>query len=226
MVLCASPDSRDLHKTINTLEYGAKAKCIVRLPISPMKGQAMPEIKKLEMLEARICHKDAYIDRLRRENESKMKENESKIRELEIELDAMKEKFMQQRHRMPLQIDLEVDDSRRIVHNDVELDARLSGGSKKKNIEDLEALVIQQQRELDMALIRAEKAEAELLHLQRSYSSGSKSYILGTQVASGAEDKAISQAEFTAGFRADLSLAAPDNMIKQNHKSKSQLLSN
>ncbi|CAK9208653.1 unnamed protein product [Sphagnum troendelagicum] len=220
MVLCASPDSRDLHKTINTLEYGAKAKCIVRLPNSPMKGQAMPEIKKLEMLEARICHKDAYIDRLRRENESKMKENESKIRELEIELDAMKEKFMQQRHGMPLKIDLEVDDSRRIVHNDVELDARLNGGSRKKNIEDLEALVIQQQRELDMALIRAEKAEAELLHLQRSYSSGSKSYILGTQVASGAGDKAILQAESTAGFRADLSLAAPDNLIKQNHKTQ------
>ncbi|CAK9264724.1 unnamed protein product [Sphagnum jensenii] len=225
MVLCASPDSRDLHKTINTLEYGAKAKCIVRLPNSPMKGQAMPEIKKLEMLEARICHKDAYIDRLRRENESKMKENESKIRELEIELDAMKEKFMQQRHGMPLQIDLGVDESRRIVHNDVELDARLSGGSRKKNIEDLEALVIQQQRELDMALIRAEKAEAELLHLQRSYSSGSKSYILGTQVASGAEDKAILQAESTAGFRADLSLAPPDNMIKQNHKTNQGTLS-
>ncbi|EFJ09660.1 hypothetical protein SELMODRAFT_129437, partial [Selaginella moellendorffii] len=28
MVLCASPDPRDVYKTICTLEYGAKAKCI------------------------------------------------------------------------------------------------------------------------------------------------------------------------------------------------------
>jgi kinesin family member 11 len=30
MILCASPDPKELHKTISTLEYGAKAKCIVR----------------------------------------------------------------------------------------------------------------------------------------------------------------------------------------------------
>lgn len=29
MVLCASPDPEEIHKTISTLEYGAKAKCIV-----------------------------------------------------------------------------------------------------------------------------------------------------------------------------------------------------
>ncbi|CAL8165958.1 unnamed protein product [Prunus armeniaca] len=28
MVLCASPDPEEIHKTISTLEYGAKAKCI------------------------------------------------------------------------------------------------------------------------------------------------------------------------------------------------------
>ncbi|CAB4284817.1 unnamed protein product [Prunus armeniaca] len=30
MVLCASPDPEEIHKTISTLEYGAKAKCIDR----------------------------------------------------------------------------------------------------------------------------------------------------------------------------------------------------
>lgn len=30
MILCASPDPKELHKTVSTLEYGAKAKCIVR----------------------------------------------------------------------------------------------------------------------------------------------------------------------------------------------------
>ncbi|MCO5606261.1 hypothetical protein L7F22_060448 [Adiantum nelumboides] len=35
MVLCASTDPRDMHKTLGTLEYGSKAKCIVRLPTSP-----------------------------------------------------------------------------------------------------------------------------------------------------------------------------------------------
>jgi hypothetical protein len=31
MILCASPDAKELHKTVSTLEYGAKAKCIVRV---------------------------------------------------------------------------------------------------------------------------------------------------------------------------------------------------
>nr|XP_040247421.1 kinesin-like protein KIN-10A [Aegilops tauschii subsp. strangulata] len=30
MILCASPDPKELHKTISTLEYGARAKCITR----------------------------------------------------------------------------------------------------------------------------------------------------------------------------------------------------
>ncbi|RVW26571.1 Kinesin-like protein KIN-10A [Vitis vinifera] len=33
MILCASPDPKEIHKTISTLEYGAKAKCIVRVLI-------------------------------------------------------------------------------------------------------------------------------------------------------------------------------------------------
>ncbi|KAJ0447680.1 putative kinesin-like protein [Helianthus annuus] len=38
MILCASPDPKEMHKTISTLEYGAKAKCIVRGPHTPIKG--------------------------------------------------------------------------------------------------------------------------------------------------------------------------------------------
>ncbi|KAJ0680736.1 putative protein S-acyltransferase [Helianthus annuus] len=38
MILCASPDPKEMHKTISTLEYGAKAKCVVRGPHTPIKG--------------------------------------------------------------------------------------------------------------------------------------------------------------------------------------------
>ncbi|KAF5946048.1 hypothetical protein HYC85_016276 [Camellia sinensis] len=39
MILCASPDPKEMHKTISTLEYGAKAKCIVRGPHTPLKDK-------------------------------------------------------------------------------------------------------------------------------------------------------------------------------------------
>ncbi|GAB2256860.1 hypothetical protein Droror1_Dr00022919 [Drosera rotundifolia] len=35
MILCASPDPKEMHKTISTLEYGAKAKGIIRGPPTP-----------------------------------------------------------------------------------------------------------------------------------------------------------------------------------------------
>ncbi|CAA6662503.1 unnamed protein product [Spirodela intermedia] len=42
MILCASPDPTEIHKTISTLEYGAKAKCIVRAAHLPTPANTAP----------------------------------------------------------------------------------------------------------------------------------------------------------------------------------------
>ncbi|PHT29088.1 hypothetical protein CQW23_31313 [Capsicum baccatum] len=42
MILCASPDPKKLHKTISTLEYGRKSKCIVHGPHTPLKEKDLP----------------------------------------------------------------------------------------------------------------------------------------------------------------------------------------
>lgn len=166
MILCASPDPRDLHKTICTLEYGAKAKCIVRLPNSPSKEQvSTARAEQLQILEARLTKKDMYIEKLRKENELKQRQNEERERELERmdrELAELREK---DRRRVP---EKEMPKKRKGLHDGDDEDFNLSP-TRRRKIEELTALVAQQQREIDLMRIRAEKAEAELLHLQRSY---------------------------------------------------------
>jgi len=166
MILCASPDLRDLHKTICTLEYGAKAKCIVRLPNSPSKEQvSSARAEQLQILEARLTKKDVYIEKLRKENEAKQRQNEERERELERKERELSELREKERRRVP---EKEVQKKRKGLHDGDDEDFNLSP-TRRRKIEELTALVAQQQREIDLMRIRAEKAEAELLHLQRSY---------------------------------------------------------
>lgn len=56
MILCANSDPKDIYKTISTLEYGSKAKCIVRGP---------PEIEdRSVVLDSRFVEMDQFIYRL------------------------------------------------------------------------------------------------------------------------------------------------------------------
>ena len=82
MVLCASPDPRDIYKIIGTLEYGAKAKCIVRCSNSPSKEKLNPQDIASTLLGARIAVMDEYILKLQLENQLKDKEKEATQREL------------------------------------------------------------------------------------------------------------------------------------------------
>lgn len=166
MILCASPDVRDLHKTICTLEYGAKAKCIVRLPSSPSKEQvSTARAEQVQILEARLTKKEVYIEKLRKENEQKQRQNEERERELERKERELAELREKERRRDP---EKEVQRKRKGLHDGDDEDFNLSP-TRRRKIEELTALVAQQQREIDLMRIRAEKAEAELLHLQRSY---------------------------------------------------------
>ncbi|KAH9300371.1 hypothetical protein KI387_011954 [Taxus chinensis] len=84
MVLCASPDPRDIHKTVGTLEYGAKAKCIVRLPSSPpLKVKTKSMGLESVMLRTRILAMDEYILKLQAENKLKEQERQTMQRKLQ-----------------------------------------------------------------------------------------------------------------------------------------------
>lgn len=172
MILCASPDIRDLHKTICTLEYGAKAKCIVRLSNSPSKSRiSAAGVEQVQILEARLTKKDAYIENLRKQKEEREKELESKDKELaELREEAKRWNSEKEPQR-----------KRKGLH-DGDTEDLNSSPTRKQKIEELTALVLQQQREIDLMRIRAEKAEAELLHIQRSYNLNSNARVGHTRV--------------------------------------------
>jgi kinesin family protein 3/17/kinesin family protein 11 len=76
MILCASPDPKELHKTVSTLEYGAKAKCIIR----PHPAHASTPRDKMNseesssMLNSRIVAMNQFIYKLQKENKQREKE--------------------------------------------------------------------------------------------------------------------------------------------------------
>ncbi|CAL8161109.1 unnamed protein product [Prunus armeniaca] len=58
MVLCASPDPEEIHKTISTLEYGAKAKCTVRGPHTLIKDKIGTEDSSALKEKERKAHRE------------------------------------------------------------------------------------------------------------------------------------------------------------------------
>lgn len=81
MVLCACPDPEEIHKTISTLEYGAKAKCIIRGPHMIIKDKIGTEDSSAAILGSRIAAMDDFILKLQRENMLKEKERNEARRE-------------------------------------------------------------------------------------------------------------------------------------------------
>ncbi|KAF5821362.1 putative protein S-acyltransferase [Helianthus annuus] len=81
MILCASPDPKEMHKTISTLEYGAKAKCIVRGPHTPIKGDDSSSSDV--MLGSRIAAMDQFISKLQMENKIREKEKNEAHKQLQ-----------------------------------------------------------------------------------------------------------------------------------------------
>lgn len=96
MILCASPDPKELHKTISTLEYGAKAKCIVRGPHTPLKEKGAEDSSSAVILGSRIAAMDQFIHKLQMENKLKEREcNEAKrkLMKKEEEIAALRSKL-------------------------------------------------------------------------------------------------------------------------------------
>ncbi|KAL2553603.1 P-loop containing nucleoside triphosphate hydrolase superfamily protein [Forsythia ovata] len=82
MILCVGPGLKELHKTIDTLEYGAKAKCIVRVPHTPIKEKGAEDSSSIVILGSRIEAMDQLIYTI--QMGSKVKEKELRKKEEEI----------------------------------------------------------------------------------------------------------------------------------------------
>ncbi|OQU85924.1 hypothetical protein SORBI_3004G339500 [Sorghum bicolor] len=89
MILCASPDPKELHKTVSTLEYGAKAKCIIRAAHAATPRDKMSSEESSAMLNSRIVAMNQFIHKLQKENKLREKErneaqNVLKLKEEEL----------------------------------------------------------------------------------------------------------------------------------------------
>ena len=97
MILCASPDPKEMHKTISTLEYGAKAKCIVRGPHTPLKDKnGNEDSSSAVILGSRIAAMDQFIFKLQKENKQREKERNEAHKQLtkkEEEISALRAKL-------------------------------------------------------------------------------------------------------------------------------------
>ncbi|OWM70496.1 kinesin-like protein KIN-10A [Punica granatum] len=172
MILCASPDPKEIHKTISTLEYGAKAKCIVRGPHTPVKDKFGGEDSSsaAEMLGSRIAIMDQFIHKLKMEN--KQREKESK--EAKMELTKKEQEVAALRAKLQLvegktseeEINMKVNE--RMLSLRVELERKLEECQRMANefVESerrrMEEKIFQQQQEVEMLRRRLQEVESQL----------------------------------------------------------------
>lgn len=172
MILCASPDPKEIHKTISTLEYGAKAKCIVRGPHTPDKGKfgGDESSSAAEMLGVRIAAMDQFIHKLQMENKQREKErNEAKmelmkkeheVASLRAKLDLVEGKVSEE------EIDMKVHERTKSMR--AELERKLEECQRMANefVESerrrMEEKILQQQQEVEMLRRRLEEVESQL----------------------------------------------------------------
>ncbi|XP_050371941.1 kinesin-like protein KIN-10A [Argentina anserina] len=173
MVLCASPDPKEIHKTIATLEYGAKAKCIVRGPHTPIKDKAAMDDSSAVILGSRIAAMDEFILKLQKENKIKEKERNDAHKLLlkkEEEVAAMRTKLQSMEGKgsgskeeefnlkvnevaqtLKQELERKLEECQRMANEFVELERRR-----------MEERIWQQQQEVEMLRKRLEEIELEL----------------------------------------------------------------
>ncbi|CAN4091095.1 unnamed protein product [Withania somnifera] len=173
MILCASPDPKELHKTISTLEYGAKAKCIVRGPHTPLKEKATEDSSSTVILGSRIAVMDQFIHKLQVENKLKEKERNEAQKELmkkEEEIATLRAKLESVQGKgteiTEEQINLKVNERTQMLKS--ELEKRIQECQKMANeiVEmerrKMEERMFQQQQEFEILQRRLEEMEVEL----------------------------------------------------------------
>ncbi|KAI3968800.1 hypothetical protein MKX01_028950 [Papaver californicum] len=172
MILCASPDPKEMHKTMATLEYGAKAKCIVRGGHTPTKLDAEDSSSQV-ILGSRIAAMDDFINKLQKENKRREKERNDAhnlLMKKEEEVAALRTKLEQMQGKTPViseeEINLKVKE--RTQNLKLELEKKLQECQKMANdfVEmgriRMEEKILQQQEEVEMLRRRLEEIESEL----------------------------------------------------------------
>ncbi|XP_024025374.1 kinesin-like protein KIN-10A isoform X1 [Morus notabilis] len=171
MILCANPDPKEIHKTISTLEYGAKAKCIVRGPHTPVKDGG-EDSSSAVILGSRIAAMDEFILKLQKENKLREKEKneahkqllkkEDEVAALRARLECIEGKGSVKEE----EINIKVNERTQILK--VELEKKLEECQKMANefVElerrRMEERILQQQQEVEMLRQRLEQIELEL----------------------------------------------------------------
>ncbi|CAI0558818.1 unnamed protein product [Linum tenue] len=185
MILCASPDPKEIHKTICTLEYGAKAKCIVRGPHTPIKDTEDPSSV---MLGSRIAAMDEFIYKLQLENKAKEKERKEANKQLmkkEEEIASLRAQIAVREAIVPSEEEINLKVNERTQMMKLELERKLQECQKaaekcfeieKKRMEEK---ILQQQQEVEMLRRRLEEIELEA---SRPKVSGLEQSVAATEV--------------------------------------------
>ncbi|CAH2079200.1 unnamed protein product, partial [Thlaspi arvense] len=171
MILCASPDPKEMHKTLCTLEYGAKAKCIVRGSHTPNRDKnGGDESSSAVILGSRIAAMDEFICKLQSEKRHQEKERndaQKQLKKKEEEVAALrslltqkeacatkeeeiKEKVNERTQILKAELDKKLEECRRMAEEFVEMERRR-----------MEERIVQQQEELEMMRRRLEEIEVE-----------------------------------------------------------------
>ncbi|KAJ0816111.1 putative plus-end-directed kinesin ATPase [Helianthus annuus] len=165
MILCASPDPKEMHKTISTLEYGAKAKCIVRGPHTPIKGDDSSSSDV--MLGSRIAAMDQFISKLQMENKIREKEKNEAHKQLqkkEEEIASLRAKLAEaEGKKSEEEINVKVNDMlKRELEKKIEECQKMADRVVEMERKKMEQKIIQQQEELETLRRRLEEIESEL----------------------------------------------------------------
>ncbi|CAM8995125.1 unnamed protein product [Rhodiola kirilowii] len=185
MILCASPDPKEIYKTISTLEYGAKAKCIVRGPHTPVNDKLGSEDASV-ILGSRLAAMDQFISKLQKENKIKEKERDEAHKELmkkEEEIvalrtklkavegkgiesvgeDVINSKVAERTRNLKLELEKQIEECKKMTDRFVELERKR-----------MEQTILQQQQEVEILRRRLQEVELEL-NQARGGGSGRKS---------------------------------------------------
>lgn len=170
MILCASPDPKELYKTISTLEYGAKAKCIVRGPSTPIKDKGADDSSSADVLGSRIAAMDQFIYKLQTENKLREKEKneaQKELRKKEEEISALRAKLAAAEGKSNAEeVNIKVKEQTMMMKSELEKKIQECQQMANKFVEmerrKMEERMLQQQQEVDLLRRRLEEIEFDL----------------------------------------------------------------
>ncbi|KAK9672911.1 hypothetical protein RND81_12G134100 [Saponaria officinalis] len=194
MILCANPDPKEMHKTISTLEYGAKAKCIVRGPHTPKDEKLGEESSSAVILGSRVAAMDQFIMKLQMENKQREKEcnearkllmkKEEEVSQLRSKLDQVGEKVVdaseeeinekvnERMEMLKKELNKQLEECRKMASEYVEMEKRI-----------MEEKIQRQQQEVEFLRRRLEEMEIELSRSKDGSGSSSDGELESTGLA-------------------------------------------